>query len=207
MSTIRVGDNENLENALRRFKRKCSRDGIIGDLRKKEFYEKPSVKKRKKAEAARFFSCKKCRNREKNRETEQKNMERTLKSLAKEAKARMKKGFWRQCEEELDAHLKDAREQGISESRMERYFKGKVAGHIKGEAPDEFYLKVKKLLLEEGEVSDAIGRLTDKEYYATLSYAEKQRYTLELSEKYLKALERFKREEQFERRKQAKPQG
>ena len=52
MSTIRVGDNENLENALRRFKRKCSRDGIIGDLRKKEFYEKPSVKKRKKAEAA-----------------------------------------------------------------------------------------------------------------------------------------------------------
>lgn len=53
MSTIRVGDNENVENALRRFKRKCSRDGIIGDLRKKEFYEKPSVKKRKKAEAAR----------------------------------------------------------------------------------------------------------------------------------------------------------
>ncbi|MBD5636870.1 MAG: 30S ribosomal protein S21 [Clostridia bacterium] len=53
MSTIKVGENENLESALRRFKRKCSRDGIIGDLRKKEFYEKPSVKKRKKAEAAR----------------------------------------------------------------------------------------------------------------------------------------------------------
>ena len=53
MSTIRVGENENLESALRRFKRKCSRDGIIGDLRKKEYFEKPSVKKRKKAEAAR----------------------------------------------------------------------------------------------------------------------------------------------------------
>ena len=53
MSTIKVGDNENFESALRRFKRKCSRDGIIGDLRKKEFYEKPSVKKRKKSEAAR----------------------------------------------------------------------------------------------------------------------------------------------------------
>ena len=53
MSTIRVGESENLESALRRFKRKCSRDGIIGDLRKKEVYEKPSVKKRKKAEAAR----------------------------------------------------------------------------------------------------------------------------------------------------------
>ena len=53
MSTIRVGESESLESALRRFKRKCSRDGIIGDLRKKEFYEKPSVKKRKKSEAAR----------------------------------------------------------------------------------------------------------------------------------------------------------
>ena len=53
MSTIKVGENENLDSALRRFKRKCSRDCIIGDLRKKEFYEKPSVKKRKKSEAAR----------------------------------------------------------------------------------------------------------------------------------------------------------
>ncbi len=53
MSTIKVGESENLESALRRFKRKCSRDGIIGDLRKKEYYEKPSVKKRKKSEAAR----------------------------------------------------------------------------------------------------------------------------------------------------------
>ena len=53
MSTIKVGDNESVESALRRFKRKCSRDGIIGDLRKKEFYESPSVKRRKKAEAAR----------------------------------------------------------------------------------------------------------------------------------------------------------
>ena len=53
MSTVRVGENENLDSALRRFKRKCSRDGIIGDLRKKEFYEKPSVRKKKKSEAAR----------------------------------------------------------------------------------------------------------------------------------------------------------
>ena len=53
MSTVRVGENENLDSALRRFKRKCSRDGIIGDLRKKEFYEKPSVRRKKKSEAAR----------------------------------------------------------------------------------------------------------------------------------------------------------
>ena len=53
MSTIRVGENETLDSALRRFKRKCARDGIIGDLSKKEHYEKPSVRRKKKAEAAR----------------------------------------------------------------------------------------------------------------------------------------------------------
>lgn len=58
MSIVRVGENENIDSALRRFKRKCSRDGIIGDLRKKEFYESPSLKRKKKAEAARKRSIK-----------------------------------------------------------------------------------------------------------------------------------------------------
>ena len=58
MSTVRVGENESIESALRRFKRKCSRDGIIGDLRRKEHYEKPSVRRKKKAEAARKRSIK-----------------------------------------------------------------------------------------------------------------------------------------------------
>lgn len=53
MSLIKVGENETLDNALRRFKRKCARDGIIGDMRRKEHYEKPSVRRKKKAEAAR----------------------------------------------------------------------------------------------------------------------------------------------------------
>ncbi len=58
MSTIRVGENESVDSALRRFKRKCSRDGIIGDLRRKEHYEKPSVRRKKKREAARKRSNK-----------------------------------------------------------------------------------------------------------------------------------------------------
>lgn len=53
MSTVKVGDSETVDSAIRRFKRKCARDGIIGDLRRKEHYEKPSVKRKKKAEAAR----------------------------------------------------------------------------------------------------------------------------------------------------------
>lgn len=53
MSTVKVGENESLESAIKRFKRKCQKDGIIGDLRKKEAYEKPSVAKKKKQAAAR----------------------------------------------------------------------------------------------------------------------------------------------------------
>ena len=53
MTTVKVGENETIESAIKRFKRKCQKDGIIGDIRKKEAYEKPSVRRKKKAEAAR----------------------------------------------------------------------------------------------------------------------------------------------------------
>ena len=53
MAEIRVKENETLDNALRRFKRQCVESGIMTELRKREHYEKPSVKRKKKAEAAR----------------------------------------------------------------------------------------------------------------------------------------------------------
>lgn len=53
MSEIKVGENESLENALKRFKRQCARAGVIAEVRKREHYEKPSVKRKKKSEAAR----------------------------------------------------------------------------------------------------------------------------------------------------------
>lgn len=53
MSEIRVGENESLESALKRFKRKCARAGVLQEIRKREHYEKPSVRRKKKAEAAR----------------------------------------------------------------------------------------------------------------------------------------------------------
>ena len=53
MSEVRVNENETLESALRRFKRKCARAGVLAEIRKREHYEKPSVKRKKKSEAAR----------------------------------------------------------------------------------------------------------------------------------------------------------
>lgn len=124
--------------------------------------------------------------------------QRTLKDEARLAKSRLKSGFWATCREDLDEQLEKARQSGVNESKAGRYFKSLVTAKIAGNPEDEFYLKVKEMLLSEGEVSDAIGRLTDKEYYATLSYEEKQRYTLALSERYLRALERFRKECEFD---------
>ena len=53
MSEVKVRKNEDLDSALRRFKRSCQRSGIMAEARKREHYEKPSVKRKKKAEAAR----------------------------------------------------------------------------------------------------------------------------------------------------------
>ena len=53
MSEIRVKENESLDSAHKRFKRSCAKSGVLSDLRKKEYYQSPSVKRRKKSEAAR----------------------------------------------------------------------------------------------------------------------------------------------------------
>ncbi|KXO17208.1 30S ribosomal protein S21 [Peptoniphilus sp. GNH] len=53
MSEIRVGENESLDNALKRFKRQCANSGVLKEVRKREHYEKPSVKRKKKSEEAR----------------------------------------------------------------------------------------------------------------------------------------------------------
>lgn len=52
MSTVKVNDRESIDDAIKRWKRKCQKDNIMGDLRKKEHYEKPSVRRKKKMEAA-----------------------------------------------------------------------------------------------------------------------------------------------------------
>ena len=50
---LRIKDNEPYDIALRRFKKQCEKSGILSELRRREFYEKPSVRKKKKSIAAR----------------------------------------------------------------------------------------------------------------------------------------------------------
>lgn len=53
MAEVRVGKNESLDRALRRFKQTCRKSGVLADARKHEAYLKPSVRRKKKSEAAR----------------------------------------------------------------------------------------------------------------------------------------------------------
>ena len=120
-----------------------------------------------------------------------------IKLMARAAKKRLKTNFWADCKRNFDENTSEAKLKGISEIKVKSSLKGKVKSTILGEKEDEFYLKVKALLDSEGEVSDAIGRLTDKNLYETLSYEEKQRYNLELSNKYLTALKKYRKEKEL----------
>ena len=55
MSEIRVKENESLESALRRFKRSCAKEGVIAEVKKREHYVSPSLKRKQKSEAARQY--------------------------------------------------------------------------------------------------------------------------------------------------------
>ena len=53
MSEVKVRKGETLDSALRRFKRSCQKAGVLSEVRKREHYDKPSVRRKLKSEAAR----------------------------------------------------------------------------------------------------------------------------------------------------------
>lgn len=126
--------------------------------------------------------------------------DKSIKEYAKEAKKRLKSSFWQEYKSNLKNGVIKAEEDGTSPSKVVEYYQSKASITIKGvkQEDEEFYMKVKKLLSTLGEVSDILGRLTDKEYFSTLTYEQKQRYTLDLSSKYVKAKERYFKELEYE---------
>jgi small subunit ribosomal protein S21 len=61
MPLIKIRDNEPFEVAMKRFKKQCEKAGILSELKRREYYDKPSVRKKKKAAAARKRALKKIR--------------------------------------------------------------------------------------------------------------------------------------------------
>ena len=61
MAEVIIGKNETIDNALRRFKKKVEKEGILSEIKRRDHYEKPSEKKKKRARAARLRLSKKYR--------------------------------------------------------------------------------------------------------------------------------------------------
>ncbi len=61
MPVVKVKGTESFENALRRFKKQCEREGVLSEIKKREHYDKPSVRRKKKAIAARKKTIKRVR--------------------------------------------------------------------------------------------------------------------------------------------------
>ncbi|MBM4277700.1 MAG: 30S ribosomal protein S21 [Deltaproteobacteria bacterium] len=61
MPDVRIKENESFENALRRFKKQVEKTGVLSEVRKREHYEKPSIKRKKKALTAKKRAMKRMR--------------------------------------------------------------------------------------------------------------------------------------------------
>lgn len=118
----------------------------------------------------------------------------SFKLMARQAKHRLGTDFWSRCKGDVEAAAIVAENQGKNVKAVKANLYGRVKRYISGREEDEFYLKVKTILDEYGETSDAIGRLIDRDYLKTLSYEEGQRYTMGIAAKYGEALERYRKE-------------
>ncbi len=129
---------------------------------------------------------------------DKKNDSKYLKNMCKAAKRRMKSGYWKEFDNKLKEKASIAESMGENPANVVDFYVNSAIDKINGKGQnDDFYLRVKNMLDEYGEVSDAIGRLIDHDVYDGLSYDAKQKYTLELSNKYVEALEKYRREKAF----------
>ncbi|MCB0342065.1 MAG: 30S ribosomal protein S21 [Pseudobdellovibrionaceae bacterium] len=67
MALVRIRENESFEQAFRRFKKSCEKAGILSDIKKREHFEKPSVRRKKKSIAARKRMAKKMKKQQRGR--------------------------------------------------------------------------------------------------------------------------------------------
>ena len=126
----------------------------------------------------------------------------SIKSVAKEAKMRLKNRFWEDYKKEVACSVKTASQEGLAPSGVESYFKKLVVKTVMGasEEDEKFYLKVKTMLDEFGSrPHNALDRLMDKALFKNLSYEEKERYLFRLARRYQDALLRYDGERGIEK--------
>ena len=128
----------------------------------------------------------------------------TLKEYAREARKRMKSGFWEKMRAEKEQAILDALKNGQSIEVVEAQFKRRVQCAIceKEEEKqilddEEFYEKVCKVLESTDLLMSPLAKLIDHEVYDKLSERDKQNYILKLSDRFIKMKERYAQEHQY----------
>ena len=124
----------------------------------------------------------------------------TLKDYAKEAKARMKSGFWQEVKEQRQHDVQSAAEQGKNTDVIFKEYREVLTRKIfenETEEDEILYRKVCELLSQNKVVTNPIGMLADKQKMSTMSEQAKQHYVFELSKKFKEMKERYFKERQL----------
>lgn len=124
-----------------------------------------------------------------------------FRQLACEARNRLKNGYWSVVKSERATDIQKAESEGRDPERIKEYYRNKFDADFRrktqnGQMPDDelFYQKVVDIL-ESGElITNPIGRLIDGEIFESLETAARQRYVLEIADKYRKMCERYQKE-------------
>lgn len=119
----------------------------------------------------------------------------TLKDYARQAKDRMKNGFWQQAKTELQQEKEVAATLGLNERKLTEEHRRKLQRKIYDYdgfcEEEEFYAKVVEILSGDAVVSNPIMRLADKDYMQTLSPQERQTYISKVAARYRNAVEKY----------------
>lgn len=125
--------------------------------------------------------------------------EKDLKTFAKEAKIRFKRGFWKNYNENKQAELDRAKEKGINEKEALQIQIERAKREIKTQFDEQtlddiFYEKVAEILKSDEIILNPITRLIDHDVYDGLNDSEKQKYILDLTEKFNEMKKRYEKE-------------
>ncbi len=125
----------------------------------------------------------------------------TFKEYAREARKRMKSGFWQKMRAEKEQAILEALRNGESIAVVEAQFKRKIQRAICAKEDEQqvlddeaFYEKVCKVLESSDLLMSPLAKLIDHDVYDNLSERDKQNYILKLSDRFVKMKQRYNEE-------------
>lgn len=114
--------------------------------------------------------------------------------MACEARNRLKSGYWSGLKQNRETDILKAESEGKDPEKIKEYYRSKFDADFRRD-DEAFYQKVVEILTSRELVTNPIARLMDESVFAQLNNGERQRYVLEIADKFRKMSERFEREQ------------